>query len=162
MSFAVTYGFPIWSPRIAYLKEQAKLAGLELTLNLVDGSSAFKYILEKKHDLAFLNMGGGEIPAYWEYLHSKNVKPQTNNHANYSSPALDAKIDAFKSEFDVRKRYQISHTIQKMVTELILLCLDTWSLIPRGALALDTISGSGDDKENRVNLLSGGARYFLD
>ncbi|MGF1715708.1 ABC transporter substrate-binding protein [Photobacterium chitinilyticum] len=117
LSFAVTYGFPIWSPRIAYLKEQAKLAGLELTLNLVDGSSAFKYILEKKHDLAFLNMGGGEIPAYWEYLHSKNVKPQTNNHANYSSPALDAKIDAFKSEFDVRKRYQISHTIQKMVTE---------------------------------------------
>ncbi len=75
LSFAVTYGFPIWSPRIAYLKEQAKLAGLELTLNLVDGSSAFKYILEKKHDLAFLNMGGGEIPAYWEYLHSKNVKP---------------------------------------------------------------------------------------
>ena len=117
LSFAVTYGYPVWSPRIAYLKEQARKAGLELTLHLVDGSSAFKYILEKKHDLAFLNMSGGEIPAYWEYLHSKNVKPQTNNHASYSSPELDALIEAFKAEFDVDKRYQLSQTIQKMVTD---------------------------------------------
>lgn len=49
LSFKVTYGYNIWTPRIAYLKEQAKLAGLELDLNLVDGSAAFKFILEKKH-----------------------------------------------------------------------------------------------------------------
>ncbi|UXI01871.1 extracellular solute-binding protein [Photobacterium sp. TY1-4] len=121
LSFAITYGYPVWTPRIAYLKEQAKQAGLEFTLNLVDGSAAFKYILEKKHDLAFLNMSGGEIPAYWEYLYSDNVKPQTNNHASYSSPELDQLIDAFKREFDVQKRYELSRRIQKLVADAFII-----------------------------------------
>lgn len=118
LSFAITYGYNSWTPRIAYLKEQAKLAGLEFTLNLVDGSSAFKYILEKKHQLAFLNMGSGEIPAYWEYLHSDNAnKPQTNAHTNYSSPELDKLIEAYDAEFDQNKRYELSHQIQEYVKE---------------------------------------------
>lgn len=118
LSFAITYGYTTWTPRIAYLKEQAKLAGLEFTLNLVDGSAAFKYILEKKHELAFLNMGSGEIPAYWEYLHSDNAnKPQTNAHTNYSSPELDKLIEQYDAEFDQNKRYELSHQIQDYVTE---------------------------------------------
>lgn len=117
LSLAVTYGFQAHTPRIAYLKEQAKQAGLELTLNLVDGSSAFKYILEKKHELAFITMGGGEIPAYWEYLHSVNAKPQTNNHTNYRSPEMDSLINDYLSEFDVAKKQAISHQIQQIVSD---------------------------------------------
>ncbi|PSV50956.1 extracellular solute-binding protein [Photobacterium sp. GB-1] len=117
LSFAVTYSRPARTPRLAYLKEQAKQAGLELTLNLIDGSSAFKYILEKKHELAYLTMGGGKIPAYWEYLHSVNAKPQTNNHTNYRSPEMDKKIAAFIAEFDTKKKQSISHDIQKMVSD---------------------------------------------
>ncbi|MEG3221203.1 extracellular solute-binding protein [Vibrio gigantis] len=118
LSLAITYGYNAWTPRIAFLREQAKLAGLDFTLNLVDGSSAFKYILEKKHQLAFLNMGSGEIPSYWEYLHSDNAnKPQTNAHTNYSSPELDKLIEAYDAEFDQHKRYQLSYQIQSYVTE---------------------------------------------
>ena len=117
LSFKITYGYNIWTPRIAYLKEQAKLAGLELNLNLVDGSAAFKYILEKKHQLAFLNMGGGELPAYKEYFHSSNAnRVQTNNHTNYSSLELDRGIEAFNSEFDADKKYQLSREIQKLIS----------------------------------------------
>ena len=117
LSFKITYGYNIWTPRIAYLKEQAKLAGLELNLNLVDGSAAFKYILEKKHQLAFLNMGGGELPAYKEYFHSSNAnRVQTNNHTNYSSLELDREIEAFNSEFDADKKYQLSREIQKLIS----------------------------------------------
>ncbi|MFZ6043720.1 ABC transporter substrate-binding protein, partial [Vibrio natriegens] len=103
------------------LKEQAKQAGLEFTLNLVDGSSAFKYVLEKKHQLAFLTMGGGEIPAYWEYLHSDNAKPQTNNHTNYQSPEMDKLINAYLAEFDVAKKQGISHDILKKVSDEFLI-----------------------------------------
>ncbi|MCF8778229.1 extracellular solute-binding protein [Vibrio sp. IRLE0018] len=117
LSFSITYGYQSWTPRIAYLKEQAKLAGLEFTLNLVDGSSAFKYILEKKHQLAFLNMGSGEIPSYWEYLHSDNAnKPQTNAHTNYSSPELDRLIEEYDAEFAQEKRFALSHQIQDYVS----------------------------------------------
>ncbi|MEZ8399535.1 extracellular solute-binding protein [Vibrio splendidus] len=118
LSFKITYGYNIWTPRVAYLKEQAKLAGLELNLNLVDGSAAFKFILEKKHQLAFLNMGGGEIPAYKEYFHSTNAnRPQTNNHTNFSSPELDQKIEAFISEFDMERKQQLSQNIQRKIKD---------------------------------------------
>ncbi len=121
LSFAITYGYPTQTPRVAYLKEQAKQAGLELVLKLVDGSSAFKYILEKKHDLAFLHMGGGEIPAYWEYLHSVNAKPQTNNHTNYQNSEMDQLIEQFNNEFDVEKKQKISHQIQQLLANEFLI-----------------------------------------
>ena len=117
LSFGITYGRNSWTPRIAFLKEQAKLAGLEFTLNLVDGSAAFKYILEKKHELAFLNMGTADVPAYWEYFHSVNAnKPQTNNHTNFSSPRLDKLIEQYKTEFDLAKKQGLSHQIQQEIT----------------------------------------------
>ncbi|MFC1507632.1 extracellular solute-binding protein [Pseudomonadota bacterium] len=116
--FAVTYSYSVHTPRIAYLKEQAKQAGLELTLNLVDGSSAFKYVLEKKHELSFHNMGTSYIPQYWEYFHSDNaIKPQTNNFTNYSTPELDKLIMAYRAEFDLAKKRSISRQIQQIVAD---------------------------------------------
>ena len=116
--FAVTYSYSAHTPRIAYLKEQAKQAGLELTLNLVDGSSAFKYVLEKKHELSFHNMGTSYIPQYWEYFHSDNaIKPQTNNFTNYSTPELDKLIMAYRAEFDLGKKRSISRQIQQIVAD---------------------------------------------
>ncbi|MDX1304069.1 extracellular solute-binding protein [Photobacterium sp.] len=118
LMFAVTYSYSAHTPRIAYLKEQAKQAGLELTLNLVDGSSAFKYVLEKKHELSFHNMGTSYIPQYWEYFHSDNAtKPQTNNFTNYSSPELDKLIMAYRAEFDLGRKRAISRQIQQTVAD---------------------------------------------
>ncbi|MGR5129590.1 extracellular solute-binding protein [Photobacterium swingsii] len=118
LTFAVTYGYAQHTPRIAYLKEQAKEAGLELTLNLVDGSSAFKYVLEKKHQLSFHRMGTSEIPAYWEYFHSDNAnKVQNNNFTNFSSPELDTLIMSYRSEFDLEKKKAVSRQIQQLVSE---------------------------------------------
>ncbi len=118
LTFGITYGSQMHTPRIAYLKEQGKQAGVEFTLKLVDGSSAFKFILEKKHELAFLNMGSSDTPAYWEYFHSVNAnKPQTNNHTNFSSPELDKLIMAYKNEFDMDKKYSLSHEIQNKISE---------------------------------------------
>lgn len=63
-------------------------------------------------------MGSGEIPSYWEFLHSDNAnKPQTNAHTNYSTPELDKLIEAYDAEFDQEKRYQLSYQIQDYVTE---------------------------------------------
>ena len=118
LSFAITYAARHHTPRIAYLKEQAKLAGLEFTLNLIDGSSAFKYVSEKKHDISFHGMGAGEKPQYWEYFHSANAnKPQTNNFTNYSTPELDKLIMAYRNEFSTEKRETLSRQIQQIVAD---------------------------------------------
>ncbi|MFD2176265.1 extracellular solute-binding protein [Veronia pacifica] len=117
LSFNITYGYPVHTPRIAFFKEQAKKAGLEFNMQMLDPSAYFKYALEKKHQLVFLHMGSGDTPAYWEYLHSDNAKPQTNAFNNFSDPALDKLIDAYRAEFDETKRAEISHQIQKIVED---------------------------------------------
>ncbi len=118
LSFAVTYSSQAITPRVAYLREQAKQAGLDLTLNLIDGSSMFKYVLEKKHQLSFHDMGTSRIPAYWEYFASVNAnKPQTNNFTNYATPELDKLIEAFKAEFDIDKKRQLSRQIQQIIAD---------------------------------------------
>ena len=118
LTFAITYSARFHTPRLAYLKEQAKLAGMEFTLNLIDGSSAFKYVSEKKHEISFHGMGSSSQPHYWEYLHSVNAnKPQTNNFTNYSTPELDKLITEFRSEFSREKREDLSRTIQKIVDD---------------------------------------------
>lgn len=51
LSFELTYSSPVHTPRIAFLREQAKLAGLDIELKLIDGSSMFKYVREKNTNL---------------------------------------------------------------------------------------------------------------
>lgn len=118
LSFVVTYATSAHTPRLAYLREKAKLAGVDLELNLIDGSSMFKFVLEKKHQISFHDMGTSSIPAYWEYFYSTNAnKPQTNNFTNYSSPELDKLIDAFRSEFDSQKKRALSRQIQQQIDD---------------------------------------------
>lgn len=118
LSFAVTYATPAHTPRIAYLREQAKLAGLDLTLNLIDGSSMFKYVLEKKHQLSFHDMSASRIPVYWQYFSSEFAnKPQNNNFTNYSSPELDKLIESYRNEFDLEKKHQLSRQIQQKIDD---------------------------------------------
>ena len=45
--------------RLVVLKEEAKKAGIELKLLKLDPSTAFKKILEKRHDVAWVEWGVG-------------------------------------------------------------------------------------------------------
>ena len=43
------------TPRLVVLREEAKKAGIDLKLKLLDSSSAFKSFLEKKHEIAYMS-----------------------------------------------------------------------------------------------------------
>lgn len=118
LSFELVYPLAFFTQRMAYLKEQAKLAGLAFSLKLIDGATGFKYVSEKKHQIAFINMGANETPGYWQYFHSDNAnKPQTNNFTNFSTPELDQLIDQYRAEFDVSKKHQLSQAMQRIIQE---------------------------------------------
>lgn len=118
LSFELVYPLAFFTSRMAYLKEQAKLAGLEFQLKLIDGATGFKYMSEKKHQIAFINMSASETPSYWQYFHSDNAnKPQTNNFTNFSTPELDKLIEQYRVEFDVSKKHQQSQQIQRIIQE---------------------------------------------
>ena len=117
LSLRVTYSTDDHTPRLVVLKEDARKAGVELTLQLLDGTSWYKQIMEKKHQIAWMSWSGGGIaPEYWQFYHSENAnKPQTNNVTNMANPVMDAKIMAYRDATDKDTRVRLAHELERMV-----------------------------------------------
>ena len=117
LSLRVTYGAPHHTERLVILREEARKAGVELDLQLLDGSSAFKTMQEKKHEIAWMSWSSqGLSPRYWEHFHSANAgKPQTNNLGNHASPEMDDLIMSFRASSDLEERIALAHRLEQMV-----------------------------------------------
>lgn len=116
LSFEVSYGTPVHTDRLVVLKEEAKKAGLELNLKLLDSQNAFKLLLEKRHQIGWSGWSTGFRPAYRQHYHSVNAdKPQNNNITNMNVPEIDQKIDAYRAEEDVERKKALSREIQQLL-----------------------------------------------
>ncbi|MDY6967855.1 MAG: extracellular solute-binding protein [Spirochaetota bacterium] len=119
-SVTLTYGSPLYNPRMVVLQEEAKKAGIELKLELLDPSSSYKKVMEKKHEVNFSGFGGGGLrPSPWQSFHSENAhKPQTNNHTNTDDPEMDKLIDYYRNSISSKERIKLSHKIQKRIHDI--------------------------------------------
>lgn len=116
LSITISYGRDIHSDRLIILKEDAKKAGLEIKLKLMEPSAFYKHVIEKKHEAAWLGLVGGFRPQYWGMFHSVNSnKPQTNNLTNTNSPELDGYIDAYRQGTTEPIRVEYAHKIQQYI-----------------------------------------------
>ncbi|CAJ1814724.1 hypothetical protein LMCDFJHI_03988 [Aeromonas salmonicida] len=119
LTLTITYTTAEHAQRLTLLREEAKKAGLNLELNLMDASSGFKSMLEKKHQSAWMAWSGGRYPAYWEFFHKVNAnKPQTNNIMNIDDDAITALVEQYDKEFDFAKKAALSRQIQQRLYEL--------------------------------------------
>jgi len=85
-------------------------------LRQLDPAAAFKKILEKKHDVAWMGWSTSLRPQYWEHFHSDNAhKPQTNNITNTDNPEMDRLIDAYRNSLDEKERQILSKKIQAVI-----------------------------------------------
>jgi microcin C transport system substrate-binding protein len=118
-SVEVVYYNDEHTQRLVVLKEEAKKAGIELRLLKLDPSTAFKKILEKRHDVAWVAWGTGLRPHFWEFWHSVNAhKGQTNNITNTDDAEMDRLIDAYRDSLDEDQRIELAHRIQTRVHEI--------------------------------------------
>ncbi|MFO7713435.1 extracellular solute-binding protein [Desulfosarcina sp.] len=118
-SVEVVYYRDDHTQRLVVLKEEAKKAGIELQLLKLDPSTAFKKILEKRHDVAWLGWSTGLRPHFWEFWHSANAhKGQTNNVTNTDDPEMDRLIDVYRNSLDEAERIDMAHRIQTRVHEI--------------------------------------------
>ncbi|MDB2447101.1 extracellular solute-binding protein [bacterium] len=117
-SVTVTYGAAHHQDRLVVIQEEAKKAGIEVNLHLLDSSASFKTMLEKKHQVAWTGWGAGMIPAYRQFYHSENAnKPQNNNFSNTSDPEIDKAIEKYRNTFDEKEKAKVSRKIQALVHE---------------------------------------------
>jgi microcin C transport system substrate-binding protein len=118
LSLRVSYASDDHTARLVVLKEEARKAGVELTLQLLDATASYKQTMEKKHQIAWMAWGGsGDIaPRYWEFYHSDNAhKPQTNNITNTDNKLMDEKIIAYRDATDKASRVRLAHELEQMV-----------------------------------------------
>ena len=117
LSFDVTYGRPLHTDRLVVLKQEAKKAGVELNLELLDSAASFKKMREKKHEIAWLTWtAGGFAPSYWQHFHSINANvTQTNNVSNTAIPEMDELIMKFRAASGLEERVGLAHTLEQMV-----------------------------------------------
>ena len=117
-SVTMTYGQNNLTERIVLLREEAKKAGIELNLELLDSSASFKKLREKKHQLASVALVPGFRPSFWGVFHSENAhKPNTNNFSNTDDPELDKLIDAYRFGTDEDERKRLAREIAAKIHE---------------------------------------------
>jgi microcin C transport system substrate-binding protein len=114
LSFAITTIYKRYQDILVILKEEALKAGLEYTLDVLDGTTGYEKEQEKRHDISLmsLNRTVDMYPRYWETLAGVNaydvpyladgspnparkIKVSTNNQFSLADYDLDQLINRY-------------------------------------------------------------------
>lgn len=118
------------------LREEALKAGLELRLEVLNATSGWKKVQEKKHDLHFTAFSQPleMFPRYWEGWHSENAfenpfladgsvnpdriaKTQTNNLQAIGHYELDKLINIYRTSSDADEMRALAYKIEEILYE---------------------------------------------
>jgi microcin C transport system substrate-binding protein len=134
LSVTLSTGYEALKDILTILREEALKAGLEFRLEVLDGTSGWKKVQEKKHDIHFSAFGVSlELyPRYWETYASVNaydvpyledgsvnpdrkVKTQTNNLQVIAIPELDALIEQYRHNDDAEEMKQLAFKMEEIL-----------------------------------------------
>jgi microcin C transport system substrate-binding protein len=133
LAFELLYQSPNHTERLSVLKEEAKKAGVEIQLKLMQ-QGAFTAVREKKFQAWWGAMSTNLYDDYWEYFHSQNAADtQTNNFWGYADKEMDRLLDAFRAEGDLAKKAALDRQIQRKVHEAALVIPNYYVPYFRGA-----------------------------
>lgn len=132
LSFSVTTGYQTLKGVLLILREEAAKGGLDLRVEVLDGTAAWKKIQEKKHDLAFsaFAVSAEMYPRYWETHHSDNaydqaflpdgrinperkLKTQTNNLMSMAVSDIDADIETYRRSSSLSQMRGLAFAIEQ-------------------------------------------------
>jgi len=134
LSVQVTTGYEHYKDVLTILQEEALKAGLELRVEVIDRTAAWKKAQEKKHDIIFsaFNVGPELFPRYWETYHSLNaydkaflpdgsvnpqrqIKVQTNNLQEIALPELDKMIEAYDTSDSIEEMKKLAFKMEELM-----------------------------------------------
>ncbi len=116
LSATLSYSIDSFTQRYVILREEALKAGIEMKLNLMDETAAYKQAMEKKHEMTYWAWTTNPRPEYWQGWHSANAhKAQSNNITNIDNKELDTLIDKYRNSVEEKDRISFAHQIQQMI-----------------------------------------------
>lgn len=137
LSFNLSTGYEALAPVLTILQQEARKAGLDLRVEVLDASAAWKKVQEKNHDIAFsaFAVSVEAYPRYWETYHSSNAydrpyledgvtpnpdrrpKVQTNNLESIALPELDALITRYDRSTTIEERRALAFKMEEILHE---------------------------------------------
>ncbi|NQZ58576.1 MAG: ABC transporter substrate-binding protein, partial [Lentisphaeraceae bacterium] len=119
LSFKFLYAHQTHTVRLIFLKNEAKKAGLELTLVNYDSVAVFKNMADKKHELAWHGWAAQSRPTYWGQYHRDNAhKKKNNNLSNLDDKELSKTIIKFRDALNNELRIKLAHEIEQSLYDL--------------------------------------------
>lgn len=90
------------------VKEDAKKAGIEIELKLLEWNSFVKNIDDKNFDMMAMGWGGGDVEDDPKQIwHSTSAGKGGSNYISYNNPEVDKLIDQARAELDKNKRKEL-------------------------------------------------------
>jgi len=134
LTFEITTGYEVFKDVLTILKQEAQKAGLELRIEVLDGTAGWKKVQEKRHEISFTAFGVSPemFPRYKETYHSdraydkawtadgepnpeRQVKTQTNNLSIVADRDLDKMIEAYDNSEDVNEMIELAFRIEEFL-----------------------------------------------
>jgi microcin C transport system substrate-binding protein len=118
LSVTISYGTDEHTAWLIVVREEARKAGIELNLQLLDPATWGRQLQEKKHQIILMSLSRTLTPSFWQAHHSDNAhEPNTNNVTNTDNPELDALIEEFDRTAELERRVALSHQIQRIIAD---------------------------------------------
>jgi microcin C transport system substrate-binding protein len=133
LAFTLSSGYDTLKDVVTILKEEALKAGLELRVEILDGTAGWKKVQEKQHDIHFsaFNTSLEMYPRFWETYHSDNayddafledgrvnpdrkLKTQTNNLEALAIFEMDQMVDAYRASSDKAEMIELAHKMTEI------------------------------------------------
>jgi len=138
LSIEIMTGYKHFEDVLVVLKEEAKKAGLEIKLKVLEQTAAWKMANEKNHQVIFSAFGTFVelFPRFWEPFHSDNAyqekgdlkylengdlkpglttKTSTNNFTQTAVRELDHLINQYREEEDLIQITKMAHRLSKII-----------------------------------------------
>lgn len=128
LAFTLSTGYENMRDVLTILRQEAAKAGLDLRLEILDGTVGWKKVQEKQHDIFFVAFGRfmEEYPRFWEHYHSENAwdrafledgtvnpdrqpKTQTNNLETFAVLEMDRLIERYRASTSSDEMIALSH-----------------------------------------------------
>jgi microcin C transport system substrate-binding protein len=115
LSFTITTPYEPMRDPLTILRQEAAKAGLELNIEILDETTAFKKISEKHAQISFsaLSPSVEKYPRYWESFDSSQAnRPNTNNFTDTADPEMDKLIAAYGKARTMDEIRRLAHELE--------------------------------------------------
>lgn len=119
VSFELVYYAKHHTERMSILVEQAKKAGVEINLKLME-SGYFEALRKKQYQAMFMGFNTGSVPSYRQFFYSAGTTdhtPESNNVWNYANPEMDKLIEGMEAAKTFADKAVFSKKIEHLVDD---------------------------------------------